>query len=52
VREVHYVTGEADLILKLELADMADYDRFVAANVNAQPAIRRFKTFASLRSLV
>lgn len=51
VREAHYVTGEADLILKLELADMADYDRFVSTHVNAQPAIRRFKTFASLRPL-
>ena len=51
VRDAHYVTGEADLVLKLELADMAHYDRFVAAHVNADPAIRRFRTLASLRSL-
>ena len=51
VREGHYVTGEADLLLKLELADMAHYDRFLTAYLNAQPAIRRFKTFASLRLL-
>jgi len=51
VRDAHYVTGEADLILKLELSDMAHYDRFVAAHVNSEPAIRRFKTFASLRPL-
>jgi DNA-binding Lrp family transcriptional regulator len=51
VREAHYVTGEADVVLKLDLKDMAHYDRFVAAHVNAQPAVRRFKTFASLRPL-
>jgi DNA-binding Lrp family transcriptional regulator len=51
VSEAHYVTGEADLLLKLELADMAHYDRFLATHLNAQPAIRRFKTLASLRLL-
>jgi DNA-binding Lrp family transcriptional regulator len=51
VRDAHYVTGEADVILKLELDDMAHYDRFIAAHVNNQSAIRRFKTFASLRPL-
>lgn len=51
VRDAHYVTGEADMVLKLALSDMADYDRFVAAHVNSEPAIRRFKTLASLRPL-
>jgi DNA-binding Lrp family transcriptional regulator len=51
VREAHYVTGEADIVLKLALADMAHYDRFIAAHVNPEPAIRRFKTLASLRPL-
>jgi len=51
VRDAHYVTGEADMILRLQLSDMAHYDRFVATHVNADPAIRRFKTLASLRSL-
>ena len=51
VHDAHYVTGETDLILKLELVDMAHYDRFVAAHLNSQPAIRRFKTLASLRPL-
>ena len=51
VREAHYVAGEADLLLKLELADMAHYARFLAAHLNSQPAIRRFKSFASLRPL-
>ena len=51
VREAHYVTGEADIVLKLTLADMAHYDRFIATHVNPEPAIRRFKTLASLRPL-
>lgn len=51
VRDAHYVTGDADVILKLELADMAHYDRFVAAHLNSQAAIRRFRTLASLRPL-
>ena len=51
VRDAHYVTGEADMILKLQLSDMAHYDRFVATHVNEERAIRRFKTLASLRPL-
>lgn len=51
VRDAHYVTGEADIVLKLALADIAHYDRFIAAHVNPEPAIRRFKTLASLRPL-
>lgn len=52
VREAHYVTGEADVVLKLKVRDMVDYDRFVAAHVNAQPVVRRFKTLTALRPLV
>lgn len=51
VREAYYVTGEADVVVKLVVSDMADYDRFVAAHVNAQPAVRRFKTLTALRPL-
>lgn len=51
VRDAHYVTGEADIVLRLALDDMAHYDRFVAAHVNSEPAIRRFKTLASLRPM-
>ena len=51
VREAHYVTGEADVILKLDVEDMVHYDRFITTQINAQPAVRRFKTFASLRRL-
>jgi DNA-binding Lrp family transcriptional regulator len=51
VVEAHYVTGEADVALTLELADMAAYDAFVARRINASRLVRRFKTFATLRRL-
>lgn len=51
VREAYYVTGEADVVLKLSVADMAQYDRFIAAHMNAQPMVRRFKTLMALRPL-
>jgi DNA-binding Lrp family transcriptional regulator len=51
VREAHYVTGEADVILKLCVDDMAHYDRFVATYVNAEGSVRRFKTLVALRPL-
>ena len=51
VREAHYVTGEADVMLKLSVDDMAHYDRFVAAHINAHGSVRRFKTLVALRPL-
>lgn len=51
VREAYYVTGQADIMLKLTVTNMGQYDRFVAKHVNAQPAVRRFKTLVALRSL-
>ena len=51
VREAHYVTGEADVVLRLSVQDMAHYDRFVAAYVNAGGSVRRFKTLVALRPL-
>lgn len=51
VVEAHYVAGEADVLLKLRLPDMAAYDRFVETYINASPLVRRFKTLTALRSL-
>jgi DNA-binding Lrp family transcriptional regulator len=51
VVEAHYVAGEADVLLKLRLPDMAAYDRFVETHINASPLVRRFKTLTALRSL-
>jgi Lrp/AsnC family leucine-responsive transcriptional regulator len=51
VVEAYYVTGEADVVLKLRLPDMAAYDRFVETHINASKLVRRFKTLTALRSL-
>jgi Lrp/AsnC family leucine-responsive transcriptional regulator len=51
VVEAYYVTGEADVVLKLRLADMAAYDRFLETHINASGLVRRFKTLTALRSL-
>jgi DNA-binding Lrp family transcriptional regulator len=52
VVEAWYVAGEADVLLKLRLPDIAAYDRFVEKHMNASPLVRRFKTLTVLRSLV
>jgi len=51
VVEAHYVTGEADVAMKLRVNDMKEYDRFVEHHINGSPMVRRFKTLASLREL-
>lgn len=51
VVEAHYVAGEADVVLKLCLSDMAAYDHFVETHVNTSSLVRRFKTLTALRSL-
>jgi DNA-binding Lrp family transcriptional regulator len=51
VVEAHYVTGEADVAVKLRVRDMKEYDRFVERYINGLPMVRRFKTLASLRAL-
>lgn len=51
VVEAHYVAGEVDMLLKLQLPDMAAYDRFLETHINSSPLIRRFKTLTALRSL-
>ena len=51
VIEAHSVTGEADILIKLRVDDMAAYDGFVERAINGSAYVRRFKTMASLRSL-
>ena len=51
VIEAHYVTGESDVVLTLEMADMSAYDDFVKRNFSASPIVKRFKTLTSLRAL-
>lgn len=51
VVEAHYVTGEADVVLVLALADMAEYGGFVQRRLNDEPTVRRFKTLTAIREL-
>jgi DNA-binding Lrp family transcriptional regulator len=51
VIEAYYVAGEADVVLKLRLPDMAAYDRFLETHINASKLVRKFKTLTALRSL-
>ena len=51
VVEAFYVAGEADVVLKLSVPDVAAYDRFVETHINASRLVRRFKTLTALRSL-
>ena len=51
VVEAHYVTGEADVVLTLEVADIGAYDAFVRRHFGDSPLVKRFKTLTSLRAL-
>jgi Lrp/AsnC family transcriptional regulator len=51
VIEAHYVTGEADVVLRLRVKDIAAYDRFVSRHINRSTLLRRFKTLTVLRPL-
>lgn len=47
-----YVTGNADFVLVLNLADLAAYDAFTNEVFLADPNIGKFETLLSLRELV
>lgn len=51
VMEAHYVTGEVDVILTLDVADVDAYDAFVRRHFGGSNAVRRFKSLTSLRML-
>lgn len=51
VSEAHYVTGEADVVLTLNVEDIGAYDAFVRRHFGGSSLVKRFKTLASLRSL-
>lgn len=51
VLELHYVAGENDFLLKLQVPDLAAYSEFVEKHVNSSRQARRFKTLTSLRAL-
>ena len=47
-----YVTGNADFVLVLNLADLAAYDTFTNEVFLADPNVGKFETLLSLRELV
>ncbi len=51
VARSHYVTGEADIVLTMNLADMDEYAAFVERHLNNSRLVRRFKTLTSIRQL-
>lgn len=51
VLECHYVAGENDFLLKLQVADVAAYSEFIEKFFNSSRQARRFKTLTSLRTL-
>lgn len=51
VIEAHYVTGEIDVILTLNVADIDAYDAFVRRHFGGSTLVRRFKSLTSLRAL-
>ncbi|MFC7553776.1 Lrp/AsnC ligand binding domain-containing protein [Pseudoroseomonas wenyumeiae] len=50
--EAWYVTGEADFLLHLQLADMAEYDAFTRAVFHEEPNVRAFRTVIAMRQVV
>lgn len=50
--EAHYVTGEADVVLTLDLADVEAYDGFVRRHFGGSSVVKRFRSLTSLRALV
>lgn len=51
VVQSHYVTGEADVVLTMEVADIGEYGAFVDRHLNNSRLVRRFKTLTSIRQL-
>lgn len=51
VVEAHYVTGEVDVVLTLNVADMDAYDAFVRRHFGGSTLVKRFKSLTSLRAL-
>lgn len=44
VQQCYYVTGEADFVLVVAVADMAAYETFTRAHLLSDPNVRRFTT--------
>jgi Lrp/AsnC family leucine-responsive transcriptional regulator len=51
VLEAHLVTGEYDYLVKVAIADTADYERFLREQLYRIPGIRHSRSTFSLRAL-
>ncbi|MFO1187562.1 MAG: Lrp/AsnC family transcriptional regulator [Alphaproteobacteria bacterium] len=51
VVQSHYVTGEADVVLTMDFANIEEYAAFVERHLNNSRLVRRFKTLTSIRRL-
>lgn len=52
VRGAWYVTGEADFLLQLRLADMAAFETFAREVLHDDPNVRSFRTMVVMREIV
>lgn len=48
VQQVYYVTGEVDLVLVINVADMAEYERLTRELFFAEGNVRRFRTLVAM----
>ena len=48
VQQVYYVTGDVDLVLVMNVADMAEYERLTRALFFAGGNVRRFRTLVAM----
>jgi Lrp/AsnC family leucine-responsive transcriptional regulator len=51
VQQCWYVTGSADLVMVLSVADMAGYEAFTRQHFLGNPNVKRFETMVSMRRL-
>ena len=52
VRQAWYVTGEADFVLRLQLAGMEAYEGFARDVFHDDPNVRAFRTIIAIRQVV
>lgn len=48
VQQVYYVTGEVDLVLVINVADMAEYERLTRELFFAEGNVKRFRTLVAM----
>ncbi len=49
--EAHYLAGDADIVVVLQMANMEEYATFAEQLLNGNPNVRRYTTLTSLRTL-